>query len=301
MSRVITVRGRRLLINDRKDWLLDLPFDGPPYVVADVHTELGHYPGAGDTWKPPLDTAAFIRFSHELYLRDRGFSLGYGGVIGRNPIDWDADPVVTDMWIVRGFDFRNAANNGDFPPYSTTLSPWNGKTHTWQVMCSTDHPPTDDQLLQFRYALAWSDDVHGELLDLKGHRDSDFTDCPGPLYEHITSGKLAQRPPIFDPNPDPPPTHSVKDNDMPLRAAKVLNPNGTVGGFYVGAGPGTPAVHVHADNADARKEMHIYAVAGLISVNPIGEGPKLVFSWDDVKAIAKGNVRDHVGDHPTLE
>jgi hypothetical protein len=229
VSRIITVRGRRLLVWDRDDWLLGGEWrDSPSYTVADVHTEVGHYPGAGSSWKPPLDTAAHIRFSHGLYLVGRGYNYGYGGVIGANPIDWDADPVVTDMWIVRGFEFRNAANNGDFEPYSTTLSPWNGKTHSWQVMCSDAFPPTEDQRKQFRYALAWSDDVHDELLDLKKHRDSDSTDCPGPLAQYIDDGSLSVRPsPPVEPQPDPEPT---------FKGGKVLVLGKFEGEFWVSDG-----------------------------------------------------------------
>jgi len=186
--RTVTVRGVNLTIHERGDWESSTePVTGPAPFPDQVHTCVAHYPGASASWQPPADVAKHLREGQHSYLVDpnRGYSYGYGWVIGPNPFP--------DIWEVRGFDIRNAANNGDFEPYKSMTNPsWNGRTVSIQIMCSTEHPPTADQVRSFQYCLAMCDDFYGETLDLKGHKDSDFTDCPGPMYPMLP--ELGTRP-----------------------------------------------------------------------------------------------------------
>jgi hypothetical protein len=188
--RTVTVRGFDLTIHERGDWQTATePITPPPAASPElVHHAVCHYPGSGDTWVPPTDVAAHLRSQQHWGLGAKGYNYWYNFVIGPNAFP--------DIWEVRGFDIRNAANNGDKPPYSDFEDPnWNGYTVSIQIMCSTAHPPTADQIKSFQYCLAMCDDFYGETLTLIGHRDSDDTDCPGPAYPLVLDGTLATRPP----------------------------------------------------------------------------------------------------------
>lgn len=209
--REVTVLGRRLLYHTRDEWLdnpTPQPFNTPPASPGDVEAAMCHYPGAKATWVAPLNTAAWIRFGNALYLSDpnRGYPYGYSFQIGYNPVDWSRNPVELDLWEVRGFDRRNAANNGDFPPFSTTKSPWNQRTYSAQIMCSEiGSPPHEDQLLTFQYFVAMCDDFTQRTVDVYGHWQTDFTACPGPLRPFVLSGAAATRPDFWvpgGPNPE---------------------------------------------------------------------------------------------------
>ena len=189
MMRTVTVKGLDIVVHERTDWQTAAePIKGPAASPDLVHTAVCHYPGAGDAWVPPADVAAHLRSQQHWGLGAKGYSYWYNFVIGPNPFP--------DIWEVRGFDIRNAANNGDKPPYSDYENPnWNGHSVSIQIMCSVAHPPTADQIKSFQYCLAMCDDFYGETLELIGHRDSDLTDCPGPAYPLVTNGTLATRPP----------------------------------------------------------------------------------------------------------
>jgi peptidoglycan hydrolase-like protein with peptidoglycan-binding domain len=161
---------------------------------------------------PDTDVAAHLRRGQAAYLADpsKGFSYGYNFVIGPNPIKWDTKVVAMDVWEVRGLDIQNAANNGDFPPYSLLHNTYpyknfNGYTVSIQIMSSESHPATADQQLQFRYMMAYLDSIYVETLRLQPHRMSDYTSCPGDFLNSIIA-KLAIRPlppPPVNPAPNP--------------------------------------------------------------------------------------------------
>ena len=206
MGTEYTVLGRRIRIHDREEWQIpSQAITPPPFPSPElVHWGICHYPGAASNWVPPLDTASHLRWANALYLADpnRGYSYGYGFVIGANPVDWLADTVVFDTWEVRGFDIRVASNNGDFPPWSSFEDPnFNGRSLSVQIMCSFDHPATDHQRLQFRYMMALCDQVYGETVTVQPHQTSDQTDCPGPCMDVMA--ELATRPTPFAPTPTP--------------------------------------------------------------------------------------------------
>jgi hypothetical protein len=194
----------RFSTHDREEWQLpSRPVKGPLATPELVHWVPCHWPGASNTWKPPLDVASHLRWAHDLYLINKGFSYGYAFVIGPNPIDWTADPVLTDIWEVRGFDIRPAANNGDFPPWSDFSNPnFNGRSLPIQVMCSVAFPATKDQQLQFRWMVALADQRYAERVTVQPHRASDATTCPGPGLTPLVPS-FAVRP--TDPTPVPVP------------------------------------------------------------------------------------------------
>lgn len=203
MATTYEVAGRTLLIHDREEWQNPArPISGPKPSPELVHHFVVHWPGAGDKWKPDLDVAAHLRWANDLYLLDpnRGYSYGYGFVIGPNPVDWDADPIQTDIWEVRGFDIRIASNDGDNGVYGQMANPnFNGRSISAQIMASTTFPATDDQLEQMRYLVAIADGVYGETLEVIPHHVSDATTCPG-VYITSQVPLIATRP-----TPLPPP------------------------------------------------------------------------------------------------
>lgn len=223
MTTVYTVLGLPIEVWNREDWQLpDRPITGPAATPDLVHWGICHYPGASRSWQPPLDTASHLRWANDLYLSDpnRGYSYGYGFVIGANPIDWARRPVLFDTWEVRGFDIRIASNNGDFPPWSNFEDPnFNGRSLSVQIMCSFDHPPTPDQRLQFRYMMALCDQVYAETVTVQPHQASDQTDCPGPAMDVMA--ELATRPPTTAPDPTPVPQPDDTDQFLTLTGGHV--------------------------------------------------------------------------------
>lgn len=217
--RAFTAAGRRLRYHTRDEWQIpSRPVTGPASSPSHIHTVMAHWPGASDGWRPPRDVASHLRWAHDLYLTGRGYSYGYNFVIGPNPVNWAADPVELDVWAVRGIDIRNAANDGDFPPFSEARNPnWNGRTTSIQIMCSKSHPPTADQITQFRYMVAHLDVVYAETLDVQPHNWSDWTDCPGVVERHMHDLRARPQPPA------PPPTPQ-EDDDM-IAYSEIMSVN----------------------------------------------------------------------------
>jgi LysM repeat protein len=203
---IYNVAGRRILIHDREEWQLpSRPVTGPTPLPDLVHHAVIHWPGASAGWIPPLDTAAHLRWSHDLYLRDRGYSYGYGFVVGQNKINWDADPIVFDLWEVRGFDIRIASNDGDNGWYGTVTNPgFNGRSISLQLVASEVRPATPDQILQARYWVTLCDQRFQEQLQVIPHRVSDATSCPG-NYIAGRMDEIDNRITVAPPPPPPPP------------------------------------------------------------------------------------------------
>jgi hypothetical protein len=136
---------------------------------------------------------------------NRGYSYGYGFVIGYNKINWSADPVIFDCWEVRGFDIQIASNDGDKGKYGDYSNPnFNGRSCSVQLMCSTNYKASTDQIDQARYLMAIGDLIYQETLTVIPHRTSDDTSCPG---DYLTSmiASIAVRPGKTEP-PKPPPS-----------------------------------------------------------------------------------------------
>lgn len=192
---IYTVVGKRILIHDREEWQdATQPVTGPHSYPDLVHHFVVHWPGNKDTWKPPTNTAQYLRDGQASYLASRGYSYGYGFAIGVNPINWNADPIMFDTWEVRGFDIKMASNDGDINGYEDYHDPnFNGRSVSAQFVCSTDYPATDDQIEQARYLVAIADSYYGETLRVIPHCESDATGCPG-VYLCDEMDLIATRP-----------------------------------------------------------------------------------------------------------
>lgn len=204
---IVVIGGRRFRIHDREEWQLpSRPVTGPAPYPNLVHHAVIHWPGASNNWQPPLDVASHLRWAQDSYLSDpnRGYSYGYGFVVGPNPVDWNADPVPLDLWEVRGNDIRIASNDGDNGVFGTYSNPnFNGRSTSLQVMASAVYRATSDQIETARWWVQWQDDVYGERLTVIPHRTSDATYCPGDdLAGKI--GYIATRPSDVAPPPPPP-------------------------------------------------------------------------------------------------
>lgn len=278
------IAGRRLRYHTRDEWQIpSRPVAGPAAQPSFVHHLLGHWPGASDGWVPPRDVASHLRWAHDLYLRDRGYSYGYGFVIGPNPINWNADPVLLDVWEVRGLDIRVASNNGDFPPYDTFEDPpWNGRTNSIQVMCSTDHPSTFDQRMQFRYMAAHLDVVYRETLRVEPHDFSDYTLCPGVLKPYMN--ELRQLPPTYR---QPPAIISETGDDIEMW---IVAKRGTRTGAFL-ATP-RPRGGQHHVSTSLPRDYPFIASGG--AAFDLGTG-KLVSDWGDVTPVSPSDIEDIMG------
>ena len=304
-----TVLGLPFVIHDREEWQVpSRPITGPSPSPELVHWGICHYPGAGSTWVPPSDVPAHLRWANDLYLNDpnRGYSYGYGFVIGPNPVDWLRRPVIFDTWEVRGFDIRIASNNGDFPPWSEFHDPnFNGRSLSVQIMCSDSHPPTADQRMQFRYMMALCDLVYGEMVTVQPHRASDSTDCPGPCMPFMT--ELATRPNPLTPD-DPNPTPPQETDTMAPRVAKLANPDGSTGAFYIGDGNRSRVV---GDGGDISTDESLLRMAtGAVNAVRVvwdqatddNAGPAVVTRWEQIKTpMRKVQLRRYVGVHESLK
>lgn len=205
MSAVVPVAGLELIIHTRDEWIVpSRPVTGPPANRSLVGTVVAHYPGAGAGWKPEADVAGYLRWQHDMYLVDRGYSYGYGYVIGPNGWRWvGPNRVDMDVWEVRGLDIQNAANGpttipgySNFNPYSTAA----------QIMCSDAYPPTPEQRDAFRYLTAWLDGIDQRVHDVIGHADVKATACPGPVAPYLPELRI---------RPEAPPTQGDDDVNTP--------------------------------------------------------------------------------------
>lgn len=187
--RLVVVADVVLAINERENWeRSEEPVSSTfPFPADDITHGVSHWPGAGDSFIPPTtdtDTIAWLRAMQHDYLTVRGFSLGYGFHISQTSFPFN-------IWEVRGFDFRNAANDGDKPPFDRDN--FNKVSISIQYAASVARPITPDQIMAGRYLLSHIDTVIGFKVDLIGHRDSDDTSCPGDvIYSKIPI--LATRP-----------------------------------------------------------------------------------------------------------
>lgn len=194
--RIVEVAGVNLSINEREDWQrASQPIHSSlPFVPGDIEYAVQHWPGAADSWIPPTTDDAVIAHmqgEQEWYLRDKGFSVGYGFEISQTEFPFN-------IWEVRGFDFRNAANNGDKPPFNADN--FNKFSISIQYHASVSHPITDAQILAGRYIILLCDTICGRTLTVQGHQVSDLTSCPGDVIMSKMH-ELASRPVVIPPPP----------------------------------------------------------------------------------------------------
>lgn len=167
----------------------DVPVNGSAWLgfgrgPAHVDTEVVHYPGSrlSERQLSPADAdvAARLRASNRSSWANRGYALYY---------NFDL-PINGDLWEIRGFRWRNAANADDDPSDGNENN-WSFSVHTiLQKLYADDSDltvePTWDQLETLRwlrweareYAVEATGDPHFEL-NLLPHRDIKPTGCPG--------------------------------------------------------------------------------------------------------------------------
>ena len=173
---------------------------GPANYPGLVQWIVVHYPGYeldfdrdrdGDF--DETDTKLLIQQWQRNSLSSRGYSLYYQHVIGRQG----------DIWEVRGFDIRNAANGPTDHP--ETFGPnANTMTHSVKFVSGLDGEITAAQWGSMRWLVGHIRTWYGRHLDVIGHRDVKSTTCPGdPTYRMIRAG--AFEPPTMPP-PAPTPT-----------------------------------------------------------------------------------------------
>lgn len=151
---------------------------------------VGHYPGAGDV--PDHDYRGHVyvdpkRFHNDLvgYYRQmqhsyakpksqggRGYSIGY--LLG---IDY-----LGGLTVLRGFDFRNAANVG-----GKLEGNWNLTSGSAQFVTDLTEPATDQALYTFAMVVAWLRHL-GHRAAVKRHDDGEWTSCPGAVGAQLSAG-----------------------------------------------------------------------------------------------------------------
>lgn len=100
-------------VHERADWLeyASEPFTGPAYPEGRITHLIGHWPGGRvPTFVDLEDVLRYIARTHDFYMTRPGdnYALGYSfAVISQEGFIHDGDVVV-----IRGYDFRNAANVG---------------------------------------------------------------------------------------------------------------------------------------------------------------------------------------------
>lgn len=156
-----------------------------------------HYPGADwnsmDFTKDGVidvkDTVANVRQGHKMYLRgDRGYSYGYGFVVGHD------GKILT----ARGLDYNNAANAGDADHNSKG---WNSWSVSIQILVDIDQPANSAQIKAANELIAWICERAPKINSLVWHGFRQYTPCCGPVIDQIKKGLIHL--PTNEPLPEP--------------------------------------------------------------------------------------------------
>lgn len=185
-------------IHKRSEWELNgQRVSGPSQNHGLIDYFIVHWPGVDKTSWPAMRT--YIQNDQNYYLNNRGYSLGYNFLIGRDGTIWEA----------RGFDFQNAANNGDKGDWATRN--FNAVSVSCQVVCSASRPITDAQVLALRKLVTFCEEFYGRSLIVQGHGVTDWTTCPGDAI----NGRMDEiRERWSEPKPTPNPTPIPKEQLM---------------------------------------------------------------------------------------
>jgi len=156
------------------------PVTGPRPTLEQVDTFPLHYTAAS---RIPANVAGYLRAIQNDYLTDpnRGYSIGYGFAVDQRG----------EVWELRGYDIKNAANLG-----------WNHRT--LPVLCLVDGaaPLTEAAVLSVRALLSEANRRTGRTLNVVAHRDIGATACPGDgITAQIRAGRIT---PLDTDRPQPP-------------------------------------------------------------------------------------------------
>lgn len=182
------------------------PVSGPyPYKAGQVWTAVLHYTAAlnlpdGDPGES-TDIGAYLRQIQASYINGRGYSLGYSFAVD----------YLGGVWEIRGFDWRPAANNGDFGEYKDI----NFNAYSLPILCLVDGADrlTDAAAHAVKQVQAegWrrTKQAGGSWRSFspQRHSDSDWTACPGDgIGRDIDEGRVT-----FSPYTPPP---AIEEGDM---------------------------------------------------------------------------------------
>ena len=189
----------------RREWVEPgYPVTGPAFDPALVDYIVVHYGAVPWSEERLNDSVRYWRDVQRYYVDSpsRGYSIGYQ--IG-------VDRLKGDLWELRGFDFRNAANGtlSSNSPYHDQLSPNpNMKTVSIHVILPMSGEFTTAQLDGCREAVALIRQRCGRYLPVLPHSDVTETSCPGdPMRAAIAAG-------LLEPTPPPPPPIPPEDSLM---------------------------------------------------------------------------------------
>lgn len=138
-----------------------------------------HYPGGG--FAPTgAALAGYLRNIQAVYLRERGYSIGYNWGVGQDGSRWE----------IRGDDFNNAANAG-----RKVVGNFNDVSQSIFVMVSQDDPATPVAVDSINSIIATHPDW-----DVIVHGDVDYTLCAGAgLTAQVRSGVIGAPVPVVEP------------------------------------------------------------------------------------------------------
>lgn len=171
-----------LAIHPRSEW------EEPGYEITgpDQPTEIDfliiHYPGA-DLGSSLEDTVALLRAAQRDWTDNRGYSLGYNWYVGRGGLD--------DIWEVRGFDHKNAANGPVSPPNPDLGDNGNDRTVALKFVTNLDGELSPEQIEAGPVVADWIRQELGRPLEVQPHSWVNATACPGdPMRALIEAGWL---------------------------------------------------------------------------------------------------------------
>lgn len=195
------------VIIPRSVWVpIDFPFSGPPIDWGLVHTHVAHFPGTAyssmdfdrdGTPGDVDDTVRNVRNGHIWYKQKRGYSYGYGHIVG----------LLGDHAVAaRGWDLRNAANVGT--QAKTGVSNFNPFSVSTQLLVNLTQKASAEQIEAFAWLHLEAEKRAGRRLWLKGHGQVGDTSCPGRIAEqyHLLADAIErERARRVAPAPPPPP------------------------------------------------------------------------------------------------
>lgn len=239
--------------HSREDWQDPAqPVRGPAPRGVVSHWVI-HYAGGG--YAPTAAQApAYLRAVQNDYVTNRGYSIGYSYAVTLDGSSWE----------LRGDTFNAASNpgkkanaeglhDGNFNNVSQSIFVMNGSQNPLPQVCV-------DKINEIIAARP------GRIVH--GHRDVDYTQCPGDgTYAQIESGVIGYQP---EP-PPPPPTLPPEDTDMPVVRFTTTNRKGQ---FLIGAG------------------LPVMLSAKMVAEEPfasvprvVGDGPDEDARWDEYQRI----------------
>jgi hypothetical protein len=151
-----------------------------PEQLEEIDFIIVHYPGA-DFGASLTLTMQLVQDAQRDWTDSRGYSLGYNWIVGRGGLD--------DVWEVRGFEYRNAANGPVDPPNPDLGT--NGNDHTVAVKFITnlDGELSPEQLEAGPVIANWLRQHYGRPLEARPHSWVKPTACPGdPMRQLLTEG-----------------------------------------------------------------------------------------------------------------